>query len=83
MSINIQPIRSEADLQNALACIDELIDAVPGTEAFDELNILSDLVFAYEEKHYPISAPDPISLITSKIQIGDISAEALKEVLPN
>ena len=79
----IQSIKSEEDLQRALTRIDELIDVVPGTLAFDELDILSDLVFAYEEKHHPIDAPDPILLINSKLETGDISSEALKEVLPN
>ena len=83
MNLTVQPIRSEADLQRALARIDELIDANPGTAAFDELDILSDLVFVYEEKHYPIDAPDPIALIQSKLETGDIRVEDLKEVLPN
>ena len=83
MNLGIQPIRNEEDLQRALARIDELIDAAPGTAAFDELDILSDLVFAYEEKHYPISAPDPIDLILAKLKTGDIRVEELQKVLSN
>ncbi len=83
MKLRIQPIRSEEDLRSALSRIDALIDAVPGTAAFDELDLLSDLVFAYEEQHHPIDAPDPITLIQTKLDAGDILPEALYEVLPN
>ena len=61
--MNIKPIHSEADYQASLARIDALMDANAGTPEGDELDILATLVQAYEEKHYPIEAPDPVEFI--------------------
>ncbi len=55
----IKPIRTEEDYDEAMSRIDELIDAEPGTPEFNELEVLSVLSQAYEEKNYPIDAPDP------------------------
>ncbi len=60
---NIKPIRSEADYDTALTVIDRLMDAAPGTPERDELEVLVTLVEAYEAKHWPIEAPDPISAL--------------------
>jgi HTH-type transcriptional regulator / antitoxin HigA len=55
--MNIKPIHTKKDLTIALARIDELIDAKHGSSEYDELKILSTLVEAYEEKHYPMVPP--------------------------
>jgi antitoxin component HigA of HigAB toxin-antitoxin module len=34
--------------------------AEPDTDADTELEILAKLVGAYEDKHFPIAAPDPV-----------------------
>jgi HTH-type transcriptional regulator/antitoxin HigA len=59
----IKPIRGEKDLALALKRIDELIDATPGSEEYDELEVLSVLVEAYEDVHTPIPSADPIETI--------------------
>lgn len=46
----IKPIRTEKDYEVALARIDALMDAEPGTPGFDDLDILVDLVQFYESK---------------------------------
>lgn len=61
--IEIKPIRTEADYEAALAEIEQLFEAVPATPEGDRLEILTTLVEAYEEKHYPLSLPDPIEAI--------------------
>ena len=61
--MNIQPIRTEDDYEATLNRIDQLFNAQPGTPEEDELEILAILAEAYEEKHHPITAPDPISFI--------------------
>jgi len=45
---DIKMIRSDADYMAALARIDALMDAEPGTPEGDELNKLTDLVVHYE-----------------------------------
>lgn len=62
---NIKPIRTKADYKSAMKRIEELIALNPqkGTAAFDELDILGTLAAAYEDIHYPISAPDPVEAV--------------------
>jgi HTH-type transcriptional regulator/antitoxin HigA len=61
--MNIKPIHSETDYLESLARVEALMDAKPGTPEGDELDILVTLVQAYEEKHFPIDAPDPVEFI--------------------
>lgn len=63
--MNIKPLRTEKDYRAALKRIDELIakDPAEGTVAYDELDLISTLVEAYENVHYKIDAPDPIEAI--------------------
>jgi HTH-type transcriptional regulator/antitoxin HigA len=61
--MQIWPIRNDADYQAALAEIETLFSARPGTPEGDHLDILATLVDAYEAKHTPIAAPDPIAMI--------------------
>ena len=77
--MNLKPIRSKKDLSEALARIDELIDAKPGAPEYDELEILSTLVEAYEEKHCPILPPDPVEAIRFRMdQLGLKQADIAK-----
>ena len=64
----IKPIRTDEDLDAAMARIEEIFDAEPGTEEDDELGVLLDLVEYYEDKHYPIGHPDPIVFIEFRME---------------
>ena len=59
----IRPIKNVRDYRRSLAEIDELMDAKPNTREGDRLDVLVTLVTAWEEKHYPIEAPDAIAAI--------------------
>jgi HTH-type transcriptional regulator / antitoxin HigA len=61
--MDIKPIKSERDYKKALKEIESLFDAQPGTRQGDRLDVLVTLVEAYEAKHHPIDAPDPIAAI--------------------
>ncbi|MBF0530612.1 MAG: transcriptional regulator, partial [Deltaproteobacteria bacterium] len=56
-------IKTEADYENALARIGQLMGAEPGSKDGDELELLITLVELYEEKHYPIGPSDPVDMI--------------------
>ncbi|MEM6845235.1 MAG: DNA-binding protein [Bacteroidota bacterium] len=78
-----KPIRSKEELDAAFARIDELMSAQPGTSEGEELDLLSELVWAYEQRHHTIDPPNPIALLNSKLESGELSLDQLKEVLPN
>ncbi len=61
--MTIKPIRTEDDYDAALKELDRLIDARPGTPEYDQLEVLSILIEAYETEHYPIPLPAPIAAI--------------------
>ena len=61
--MTIRPIRNEADYDAALAEIDRLMGAAPGTPEGDAIEVLVTLVERYEAEHWVIDAPDPLALI--------------------
>ena len=66
--MDIRPIRTRQDYERALARVDELIDADPGTSEGDELDVLATLIEAYEDRHFPIEPPDPVAAILFRIE---------------
>ncbi|MGE4290356.1 MAG: type II toxin-antitoxin system HigA family antitoxin [Salinivirgaceae bacterium] len=66
--MNIKPIKSEKDYQEALQRLDELFDAKIDTPESDEADILALLIDNYENQYYPIEAPDPIEAIRIRME---------------
>jgi HTH-type transcriptional regulator / antitoxin HigA len=62
---NIRPIRTDDDLSWALAEVEPyfVTPPAPGTAEADRFDILTDLIEAYEDRQYPIQAPDPIDAL--------------------
>ena len=56
--MEIKPIRTETDYQDALHRIEVLWGATQGTSEGDELDVLATLVESYENQHYAIDLPD-------------------------
>lgn len=61
--MDIKPIRTEQDYQDALTAISGLMCAEFGTPEGDRLDVLATLVEAWERQHYPMDVPDPIEAI--------------------
>jgi HTH-type transcriptional regulator / antitoxin HigA len=61
--MSIRPIKTESDYEAALAEIERLFDAAPGTPKGDRLEVMATLVEAYERQHYPMPPADPIEAI--------------------
>lgn len=79
--MDIHPIRSDEDHAEALAEIERLWGAPVGSPEGDKLDVLATLVEAYEEKRWPIDAPDPIQVLRYAIsELGHSQAE-LAELL--
>ncbi|AFZ58342.1 transcriptional regulator [Anabaena cylindrica FACHB-243] len=61
--MNLKPIRTESDYQQALKEIEQIFDAEPHTPEYEKLDILTTLVEVYEQQNYPIDTPSPIAAI--------------------
>ena len=73
----LKPIRTEKDCAAALARIDALMDARPGSAEFDELDVLADLVELYESKHEPIGYPGSVAAIEFRMEQENLSPRDL------
>jgi HTH-type transcriptional regulator/antitoxin HigA len=61
-------IKTEAEYEAALVRIEKLMDAKRNTPQGDELELLSLLVYDYEERVFPIEKPDPIAAIRFRME---------------
>ena len=71
--LDIQPIRTEADYEAALAGIERLFDAAPDTPDGDRLEVLVTLVEAYESQRYNIPLPDPVETLKYYVESRRLS----------
>ena len=80
--MNIHPIRTKADYKRALREVSAYFDnePEPGSTEGDRFEILTTLVEAYEAKHFPIDAPDPIEAIRFRMEQGGLT---VKDLVPS
>lgn len=63
MKVQVSPISNDADLEKALEEIRSLWGSPADTADGQRLDVLMDLVEAYERRHHPVPPPDPIDAI--------------------
>lgn len=78
--MDIKPIRTKADYRTALREVERLWEAEPGTPDGDRVEILVTLIEAYEAKHHPIEAPDPIAAVEFMMEQKGLSRRDLEPV---
>lgn len=80
---NIRPIRSDDDLEWAIGEVARYFEhePKPGSADADRFDVLSALIDAYEDEHYPIEAPDPVSAIVSHMEMRGLKQRDLAAVL--
>lgn len=61
--MELRPIKTKREYQAALKEVEALWDAPEGSKDADRLEVLVLLIEAYEAKHYPIPAPEPIDFL--------------------
>ena len=81
--MTIKPIRNEQDYREMLIRVDTLMDSVPESEDFDELEVLATLVEDYEAKHYVIDVPDPIEAIKFRMEQEGLKQKDLVPLFGN
>ncbi len=80
--MNIHPIRTKTDYKRALRELSAYFndEPQPRSEEGDRFEILATLVEAYEAKHFPIAAPDPIEAIRFRMEQGGLT---IKDLVPS
>jgi len=80
--MNIRPIRTKKDYKVALRDLSAYFDNEPdpGTDEGDRFEVLATLVEAYEARHFPIEAPDPIEAIRFRMEQGGLT---IKDLVPS
>ena len=81
MEITVRPIHDEDDYEAALAQVDNLMDAEPGTPEGDRLDVLVTLIEAYEARHWAIDAPDPIDAIRVRMEQKNLRQRDLEPMI--
>ncbi len=79
--MDIRPIRTKADYRAALREVERLWQANPGTPDGDRADVLATLIEAYEARHWPIAAPDPIAAIAFMMDQKGLSRRDLEPAI--
>ena len=78
--VTVWRIETEADYDRALAEIEPLLQAEPGSQEEDRLVVLAMLIEDYEAKHYAIEPPDPISALEYYLESRGIERQRLEPI---
>lgn len=81
--MQLKPIKTDADHEAVLNEIERLWGAAEGTADGDRLEILTTLVEAYEEAHFPMDMPDPIEAIKFRLEQQGVDKKALIGIIGN
>lgn len=79
--MEIRPIKGKADYRAALKEVERLWKAEPGTPKGDRVDVLVTLIEAYEAKHHPIPAPDPIAAIEFMLEQKELTRRDLEPAI--
>jgi len=79
--MEIKPINTEKDYQQALSRLELIFDAKKGTKKGDELEILSILIDKYESENFSIGMPDPIEAIKFRMEQMGMKQKDLAKVV--
>jgi HTH-type transcriptional regulator / antitoxin HigA len=81
MATEIKPIRTEADHEAALAEVERLWGERSDTPKGDRLDVLATLIAAYEERHFPFTAPDPVEAIKFRMEQQGLTRKDLETMI--
>jgi HTH-type transcriptional regulator/antitoxin HigA len=81
--MQLKPIKTNADHEAALHEIEQLWAAEEGTPEGDRLDILTTLVEAFEEVHFPMDMTDPIEAIKFRLEQQGEGQKALIGIIGN
>lgn len=74
-------LKTKEEYETALERLNEIFDSPANSKEGDEAELLVLLIENYENKHYPIDAPDPIEAIKFRMEQMGMKKKDLAEVL--
>ena len=75
-------LKTEEEYAAALARVESLMDANPGTAKEEELGLWSLLVERYEEENFPVDIPDPVDAIKFRMDQEGLRQKDLERFFP-
>jgi HTH-type transcriptional regulator/antitoxin HigA len=81
--MHLKPIKTKADHEASLREIERLWGAEAGSADGDRLEVLTTLVEAYEEAHFPMNMPDPIEAIKFRLEQQGEDQKSLIGIIGN
>ena len=81
MNAQLKPIKNENDYEEALKLMDHVFDAEEGTPDADVRDVLAVLIEDYEDKHYQIDLPDPLSALKFRMEQSELTQKDLVPLL--
>lgn len=81
MNAQLKPIRNEEDYEKALEVMNQVFDAEEGTPEADVRDVLAVLIEDYEDKHYEIDVPDPITALKFRMEQAGLTQKDLVPLL--
>lgn len=79
--MNIKPVKTEKDYEEALGRLEIIFDAEVGTPEGDEAQILGMLIEQYENERFPIGLPDPVEAIKFRMEQMGYSQADLADIV--
>jgi len=74
-------IKNENDYEMALAHLETLMDAKPGSPQEEEAELFAVLIEEYEREHFPIGLPDPIEAIQFRMEQQGLTRKDLEKYI--
>ncbi|NJN96756.1 MAG: ImmA/IrrE family metallo-endopeptidase [Anaerolineales bacterium] len=74
-------IKNEADYQAALAHLEGLMEALPGSPEEEELELFAVLIETYEKETFPIGLPDPVAAIQFRMEQQGLTRKDLEQYI--
>jgi len=80
-SMEIKPIKTDADYRAGLQEIETLMVAEPDSPQGEKLDVLVTLIEAYEAKHFPLDLPDPVEAIKFEMERKGLTVKDLEPMI--
>jgi len=81
--MDIRPIKTDADYEWALAEVTRYFERQPEPDSMegDRFDVLSDLIAAYEERHFPLPDADPVEALRAFLEATGRTQQDLAALL--